>query len=200
MTAFRFDGQVALITGPAADRPRSRAGTARRGTTVIVNDPGGAVDGTAGDGDDPAPAVADEIPAAGDAAVANYDSVATPDGGAAMVAQARRVRPAGHRRQQRGHPAGQELRQPQPRAGRPGVDVHLRGAFHILIPAWQQMKLRSYGRIVTTISGTGLFGHFGQANYGAANAGLVGLTQCWRWRAARTGSLSTRSPLPPPPG
>lgn len=57
------------------------------------------------------------------------------------------------------------------------IDVHLRGAFHVLTPAWRQMKQRGYGRIVNTTSGSGLFGNYGQANYGAAKAGLVGLTR-----------------------
>ena len=57
------------------------------------------------------------------------------------------------------------------------LDVHLRGAFHVLIPAWRHMKERGYGRIVNTTSAAGLFGNFGQANYGAAKAGLVGLTR-----------------------
>jgi NAD(P)-dependent dehydrogenase (short-subunit alcohol dehydrogenase family) len=59
----------------------------------------------------------------------------------------------------------------------PVIDVHLRGAFHVLVPAWQHMKARGYGRIINTSSGSGLFGNFGQANYGAAKAGLVGLTK-----------------------
>ena len=57
------------------------------------------------------------------------------------------------------------------------LDVHLRGAFHVLIPAWRHMKQRGYGRIVTTTSAAGMFGNFGQANYGAAKAALVGLTR-----------------------
>jgi NAD(P)-dependent dehydrogenase (short-subunit alcohol dehydrogenase family) len=59
----------------------------------------------------------------------------------------------------------------------PVIAVHLRGAFNVSIPAWNHMKEREYGRIINTSSGAGLFGNFGQANYGAAKAGLLGLTR-----------------------
>ena len=126
-----------------------------------------------------AKAVADEITAAGGQAVASHDSVATPAGGAAIVDQALDVfgqldivvSNAGLslRDLSFGH-----LTLDQVDAV---LDVHLRGAFHVLIPAWQQMRQRGYGRIVTTTSASGLFGNFGQANYGAAKAALVGLTR-----------------------
>jgi NAD(P)-dependent dehydrogenase (short-subunit alcohol dehydrogenase family) len=89
MSEIRFDGDVALITGAGRGIGRSHAlELARRGARVVVNDAGGAVDGSAGDGRSPADAVAAEIRAAGGRAVANHDSVATPEGGAAIVAQA----------------------------------------------------------------------------------------------------------------
>ena len=122
--------------------------------------------------------MADEISAAGGRAVASHDSVATPAGGAAVVDQALDafgqldilVSNAGILRDK-------SFGQLTPDLVDAVLDVHLRGAFHVLIPAWRHMKQRGYGRIVTTTSASGLFGNFGQANYGAAKAALVGLTR-----------------------
>ena len=167
---LRFDGDVALVTGAGRGIGRGHAlELARRGARVIVNDADGAV----------AKAVADEISAAGGQAVASHDSVATSDGGAAIV-QIGPWTPSGEldvvvsnagilRDKSFGHLT--------PDLVDAVADVHLRGAFHLLIPAWRQMKQRGYGRIVTTTSAAGLFGNFGQVNYGAAKAALVGLTR-----------------------
>jgi NAD(P)-dependent dehydrogenase (short-subunit alcohol dehydrogenase family) len=177
-TDLTFDGDVALVTGAGRGIGRFHAlELARRGARVVVNDVGGGVDGSAA-AEDPAASVVEEIPAAGGRAVANHDSVATPEGGAAMVAQAVEtfgrldivVNNAGILRDK-------SFAKLTPELVDPVIDVHLRGAFHVLIPAWPHMKAQGHGRVVNTSSGTGLFGNFGQANYGAAKAGLVGLTR-----------------------
>ncbi|MGQ0466987.1 MAG: SDR family NAD(P)-dependent oxidoreductase [Sporichthyaceae bacterium] len=169
MTDLRFDGEVALVTGAGRGIGRAHAlELARRGALVVVNDAEA----------DPAALVVAEIAALGGRAVANQDSVSTPEGGAAMVAQAIGefgrldvvVNNAGILRDKAFGNLTPELLDPV-------IDVHLRGAFHVLVPAWAHMKERGYGRIVNTGSGSGMFGNFGQANYGAAKAGLWGLTR-----------------------
>ncbi|MEU3984020.1 SDR family NAD(P)-dependent oxidoreductase [Streptomyces sp. NPDC026672] len=178
MTELHFSGDVVLVTGAGRGIGRAHAlELARRGARVVVNDFGGTLDGGAG-AEDPAESVVAEILAAGGQAVANHDSVATPEGGAAMVAQAVGtfgrldvvVNNAGILRDKSFGKLTTDLVDLV-------LDVHLRGAFNVLIPAWQHMKGQGYGRIVNTSSGSGLFGNFGQANYGAAKAGLIGLTR-----------------------
>jgi NAD(P)-dependent dehydrogenase (short-subunit alcohol dehydrogenase family) len=149
---------------------------ARRGALIVVNDLGGAVDGTGSD-KGAAQLVVDEIIAAGGEAVANTDSVASPEGGAAIVASAVAafgkvdivINNAGILRDKSFHNMGPDLFDPV-------IDVHLRGAFNVTQPAWQIMREQGYGRIVSTSSAAGVFGNFGQANYGAAKMGLVGFT------------------------
>jgi NAD(P)-dependent dehydrogenase (short-subunit alcohol dehydrogenase family) len=178
MADLAFNRDVALITGAGRGIGRGHAlELARRGARVVVNDVGGAVDGSAA-ADDPAQSVVDEILAAGGEAVPNHDSVATVGGGEAMVAQAVEafgrldvvVNNAGILRDRSFGNLTPELIDLV-------LDVHLRGAFHVLVPAWNHMKGQGYGRIVNTTSGSGLFGNFGQANYGAAKTGLLGLTR-----------------------
>jgi NAD(P)-dependent dehydrogenase (short-subunit alcohol dehydrogenase family) len=121
--------------------------------------------------------VVDEIKAAGGEAVANTDSVATPEGGKAIVQSAIDafgkvdilVNNAGILRDKSFHNMDNSLFDPV-------IDVHLRGAFNVTQPAWVVMREQSYGRIVSTSSAAGIFGNFGQANYGAAKMGLVGFT------------------------
>jgi NAD(P)-dependent dehydrogenase (short-subunit alcohol dehydrogenase family) len=176
--ALTFDGDVALVTGAGRGLGRAHAlELARRGARVVVNDLGGGVDGSGREAS-PADGVVAEIRAAGGIAVANHDSVASPDGGAAMVAQALAefgrldilVNNAGILRDK-------SFGKLTPAELDPVIDVHLRGAFNVTVPAWNAMKDAGHGRIISTSSGAGLFGNFGQANYGAVKAGLLGLTK-----------------------
>jgi NAD(P)-dependent dehydrogenase (short-subunit alcohol dehydrogenase family) len=178
MADLGFDGKVAIITGAGGGLGRSHAlDLARRGALVVVNDLGGSVDGT-GSGTTAAQAVVDEIKAAGGEAVANYDSVATREGGQAVVQAALDafgridvvINNAGILRDTSFKNLGPEQLEPV-------LDVHLKGAFYVTQPAWEHMRGQGYGRVVCTASGAGLFGNFGQTNYGAAKMGLVGLTR-----------------------
>ncbi len=173
-----FDGKVAIITGAGGGLGRQHALLlASRGALVVVNDLGGAVDGTGSD-KGAADRVVDEIRAAGGEAVSDTNSVATSEGGAAIVQSAIDafgridivINNAGILRDKSFHNMTPEMVDAV-------IDVHLRGAFHVTQPAWKLMREQSYGRIVSTASGAGVFGSFGQANYGAAKMGLVGLTR-----------------------
>lgn len=172
-----FDGRVAVVTGAGGGLGRTYAlELARRGARVVVNDLGGTVEGT-GSSKKAADVVVSEIRAAGGEAVASYDSVATAEGGAAIVQTALAafdsvdivVNNAGILRDK----SFANMTVDQVDAV---LDVHLRGAFHVSLPAFGVMKEKGYGRFVFTSSASGLFGNFGQANYGAAKAGLVGLS------------------------
>jgi NAD(P)-dependent dehydrogenase (short-subunit alcohol dehydrogenase family) len=178
MTELRFEGRVAIITGAGGGLGRSHAmELARRGAQVVVNDLGGAVDGS-GSSSSAAQRVVDEITAEGGVAVANHDSVATPDGGEAIVQCALDafgrvdivVNNAGILRDKSFHNMESEFVDQV-------IDVHLKGAFYVTMPAYRLMREQRYGRIVSTSSASGLFGNFGQSNYGAAKAGLAGLTR-----------------------
>ena len=177
MPEMRFDGRVAIITGAGGGLGRSHAlELARRGGAVLVNDLGGSVDGRGGSS--AAQRVVEEISALGGEAVANYDSVATPAGGAAIVAAALDafgqvdilVNNAGILRDKAFHKMDASMIDAV-------LDVHLKGALYVAQPAFRLMREQGYGRIISTTSASGLFGNFGQANYGAAKAGLAGLTR-----------------------
>lgn len=176
--ALGFDGKVAIITGAGGGLGRQHALLlASRGALVVVNDLGGSVDGTGSD-KGAAEKVVDEIKAAGGEAVADTNSVATPEGGAAIVQTAIDafdridivINNAGILRDKSFHNMEPDLMNPV-------LDVHLKGAFHVTQPAWVRMREQGYGRIVSTSSAAGLFGNFGQTNYGAAKMGLVGFTR-----------------------
>jgi len=172
-----FDGKVAIVTGAGGGLGRSHALLfAERGARVVVNDLGGSTDGT-GASDSPADLVVKEILDAGGEAVANHDSVATPEGGQAIVDTAVEafgtvdivVNNAGFLRDQ----SFAKMTADNINAI---VDVHLKGAFFVSRPAFAVMKEKGYGRFIHTTSGAGLFGNFGQANYAGAKMGLVGLS------------------------
>ncbi|MEJ2715662.1 MAG: SDR family NAD(P)-dependent oxidoreductase [Deltaproteobacteria bacterium] len=174
---IRFDGKVAVVTGAGAGLGRSYAlELARRGAKVVVNDLGGARDGSGEGSHGPADKVVDEIKAAGGEAVASYDSVATREGGAAIVEKAIDafgridilINNAGILRDR-------TLAKMEPAEWEAIRSVHLNGAYHVSRPAFVKMREQGYGRIIVTSSAAGLYGNFGQANYSAAKMGLVGL-------------------------
>jgi NAD(P)-dependent dehydrogenase (short-subunit alcohol dehydrogenase family) len=178
MTELRFDGRIAIITGAGGGLGRSHAlELARRGARILVNDLGGALDGS-GSSASAAQRVVDEITALGGVAAANHDSVATPQGGEAIVQAALDafgrvdvlINNAGILRDKAFHKMEAALIDQV-------IDVHLKGALYVSQPAFRLMREQGYGRIVSTSSASGLFGNFGQANYGAAKAGLAGLTR-----------------------
>jgi NAD(P)-dependent dehydrogenase (short-subunit alcohol dehydrogenase family) len=178
MAYLRFDGRVAIITGAGGGLGRSHAiELARRGAQVLVNDLGGALDGS-GSSMSAADRVVDEITAFGGVAVPNHDSVATSAGGQAIVQAALDafgrvdvlINNAGILRDKAFHKMDHTMIDPV-------IDVHLKGALYVSQPALRLMREQGYGRIINTSSASGLFGNFGQANYGAAKAGLAGLTR-----------------------
>jgi NAD(P)-dependent dehydrogenase (short-subunit alcohol dehydrogenase family) len=178
MTDIGFDGKVAIVTGAGGGIGRQHAlMLASRGARLVVNDLGGSVSGEGAD-KGPAERVAQEIRDAGGEAVADGNSVSTPEGGQAIVKTAVDafgqidivVNNAGILRDKSFHNLTPELLEPV-------LDVHLKGAFYVSQPAWLLMREQGYGRIINTSSQSGVLGNFGQANYGAAKMGLVGLTR-----------------------
>ncbi len=170
-----FDGKVAIVTGAGGGLGRSHAmDLARRGAKVVVNDLGGSVDGTAGSSD-AAQAVVDEIKAAGGEAIANGASVTDDAGVAGLVKQTMDewgridilVNNAGILRDKSF--AKMEIADFEV-----VMDVHVMGSVKPTKAVWAIMKQQQYGRIVVTTSSSGLYGNFGQTNYGAAKLAVVG--------------------------
>ncbi|RAV10949.1 short-chain dehydrogenase [Mycolicibacterium sp. GF69] len=191
MAELRFDGRVAVVTGGGRGLGRSYAMLlAARGAKVVVNDPGGSL---VGDGTDAGPAetVAHEITAAGGQAVASTDSVATPDGGRAIVDTAierfGRVDILIHNAGIVRRAALAEMTYEDFEAV---LDVHLRGAFHVVRPAFPAMCDAGYGRIVLTSSIGGLYGNHEVANYAVAKAGVIGLSNVAAMEGAAHGVTS----------
>ena len=172
-----LDGKVAIVTGAGHGIGRGHAlELAKHGAKVVVNDPGGSL---TGEGDDPGPAeeVVREITKAGGEAVACTASVATAEGGKAIIDTA--VERYG-RIDVLVHNAGIVRSAPLTEMTYEDfdavLDVHLRGAFHVVRPAFPLMKAAGYGRIVLTSSIGGLYGNHNVANYGVSKAGMIGLS------------------------
>jgi NAD(P)-dependent dehydrogenase (short-subunit alcohol dehydrogenase family) len=194
MNPIRFDGRVAVITGAGGGLGRAHARLlAARGAAVVVNDLGGSVDGKgSGSGGDASAAerVVAEITAAGGQALANHDDIATPAGAqrladAALAAFGRidvLVNNAGILRDK-------TLAKMEPADFEAVVRVHLLGSAWCSRAVLPAMQRQQYGRIVMTTSAAGLYGNFGQSNYGAAKLGIVGLMNSLKLEAARHGIL-----------
>lgn len=170
-----FAKKVVVVTGAGRGLGRSHAiEFARRGARVVVNDLGGAVDGT-GSGTT-AQTVVDEIRNLGGEACANTDSVATQEGATAIIGTAMDnygrvdilVNNAGILRDKTFANISIEN-------FREVLDVHLMGSVLVTKAAWPIMRDNNWGRVVFTSSGSGMFGHFGQSNYASAKMGLIGL-------------------------
>ena len=179
MADLSFDGKVAVVTGAGGGLGREHALLlASRGAQIVVNDLGGSVSGEGEGSTGPAQTVAQEIEDAGGVAVADTNSVSTPQGGEAIVKTAVEafgrvdilINNAGILRDKTFHNMTDDLLGPV-------LDVHLKGAFYVTRPAWVHMREQGYGRVVNTSSNSGILGNFGQSNYAAAKMGLVGLTR-----------------------
>jgi len=177
MSEIRFDDRVAIVTGAGGGLGRAHALLlASRGAKVVVNDLGGAVDGSGGS-EKAADAVVAEIEAAGGTAVANYESVSEVEGAQAIVKSATDafgkvdvvINNAGILRDVSFH----KMTKAQWDAV---IAVHLTGTMNVSHAAWPLMREQGYGRVVNTASAAGLYGNFGQVNYGAAKLGILGLT------------------------
>lgn len=194
--SITFDNQVVIVTGAGRGLGREYAlELGRRGAMVVVNDVGGS--------DSPdnssAEVVVREIESAGGKAVASRDTVATPEGGKALVDQALNsfgtvdavIHNAGVWRHKFYHEMTPEQLDPV-------LDVHLRGAFFVTQPAWGVMQAKGYGRIVLTSSSTGAFGRVAGTNYAAAKAAMLGLGRALSLEGAKHG-IKTNCILPVAP-
>jgi NAD(P)-dependent dehydrogenase (short-subunit alcohol dehydrogenase family) len=185
-----LDGRVVIITGAGGGLGREYALLlAGEGARVVVNDLGGARDGS-GAGQAMADTVAEEIRQLGGTALANYDNIATEDGAQALVDAALEefgtldgvVNNAGILRDGAFHKMTAANWDAV-------VKVHLYGGFYVTRAAWPHLREKRFGRIVMATSTSGIFGNFGQANYGAAKLGLVGLINTLAIEGAKYGIL-----------
>ncbi len=184
---IRFDGRVAIVTGAGGGLGRAYAlELGKRGAKVVVNDFGGARDGSGKGAAGPADKVVDEIKALGGEAVANYDNVATVEGGANIVKTAVDafgkvdilINNAGILRDK-------GILKMEPENWSSVLSVHLNGAYNVTKPAFQVMRDNGFGRIIMTTSAAGLYGNFGQTNYGSAKLGLVGFMNTLKLEGAK---------------
>ena len=176
MEEMRFDGRVAVITGGGRGLGRSYALLlASKGAKVVVNDLGGAMRGDSSD-TSVAQSVVDEIKAAGGEAIANADSVTTPEGGEAIVQSALdewgRIDILIHNA---GNVRYGTIREISYEDFKSVVDVHLMGAFHVVKAAFPHMCDAGFGRIVLTSSIGGIYGNNRCVNYGMSKSGMIGL-------------------------
>ena len=197
MSDIRFDGKVAIVTGAGGGLGRCHAlELARRGAKVVVNDLGGSMDGTGGNSE-AAEAVVKEIEALGGEAIANGSSVSDDAGVKKMIDDTMAkwgridiiIANAGILRDKSfGKMTTEDINLV--------LDVHLRGTFKPVHAAWNIMKEQNYGRIVVTTSSTGLYGNFGQANYGAGKLGVVGMMNTLKIEGAKSNiKINTICPI-----
>ena len=195
---IRFDDRVAVVTGAGAGLGRVYAlELAQRGAKVVVNDLGGARDGSGEGSTSPAEQVVKEIRQKGGEAVANFDNVATPQGGEGVIKTALEaygrvdilINNAGILRDK-------SFLKMEPETWKAVLDVHLNGSYHVTRAAFPIMKENGYGRIVMTTSAAGLYGNFGQTNYSAAKMALVGLMNALKLEGAKYDiKVNTIAPL-----
>ncbi|NLA26100.1 MAG: SDR family oxidoreductase [Firmicutes bacterium] len=191
MSGISFNGKVAVITGAGGGLGKAYALLlAGRGAKVVVNDLGGTFDGEGADST-PAQKVVDEIKAAGGEAIANYESVSEWESAQKIIQAAidnyKRVdiliNNAGILRDK-------SLLKMEIADYLKVLEVHLNGTYFCTKAAFGHMREQSYGRIVSTASAAGVYGNFGQTNYGAAKMGIVGLMNCVCQEGARYGVLA----------
>jgi len=186
MSKIDFSGKVAVVTGAGAGLGRCHAiELGKRGAKVVVNDLGGSRDGM-GSSDAAANKVVEEIKDLGGEAVPNFDNVATIEGGENIIKTAIDsfgkvdilVNNAGILRDK-------SFVKMEESNWDAVLDVHLKGAYCVTRPAFENMKKNGYGRIVMTTSAAGIFGNFGQSNYAAAKSGIVGLANVIKIEGAK---------------
>jgi NAD(P)-dependent dehydrogenase (short-subunit alcohol dehydrogenase family) len=172
-----FEGRVAIVTGAGGGLGRAYAlELAKRGAKVVVNDLGSSRDGTGHS--DAALKVVEEIESAGGTAMSNGGSVTEYEQMVEMVAKAKEAWGGVHVLiNNAGVLRDKSFAKMEPEDFKFVVDVHLNGSANATKAVWETMREQNYGRILMTASSTGLFGNFGQANYGAAKLGLAGLTK-----------------------
>lgn len=195
--AIRFDGKVAVVTGAGGGLGKQHAlELARRGAKVVVNDLGGSVDGTGGNSE-AALAVVEEIKSAGGEAIANGSSVSDRAGAEKIVQDTLDafgridilINNAGILRDRTFKKMTLDDFQVV-------LDVHLMGSVNCTRAAWDHMVNQKYGRIIMTTSSSGLYGNFGQSNYGAAKLALVGFMNTLKLEGAKYGvKVNTIAPV-----